>query len=80
MKETKNGQNGEEITFARDHSTPEFCPVLVAVRILQRANRLNIPRYEPIAVFKNKKHQRRFIRDKMVARLLRQAVSEMLGI
>ena len=29
----KNGQNGEEITFARDDANPQLCPVRAALRI-----------------------------------------------
>ena len=79
-RKQKNGQNGEEIPFARDRKEPKVCPVLAAIRIVQRANRLGVPLGEPIAVFKNKKGQRRFITDKMVAALLRKAASEVLNI
>ena len=76
----KNKENGEKIPFARDRTLPQFCPVLAAIRIAQRASRLNTPQHEPIGVFKHKNGQRRFITDKMVTHLLRQTASTVLNI
>ena len=65
-RKQKNGDNGEEIDFGR-HTHRKFCPVLAAVRIVQRSLRLHTPRDEPIAVFTNNARQRRFITAKGVA-------------
>jgi len=48
----KNGDNGQTISFAHDQSNPSFSPVLAAQRILERAQRLEVPHNMPIAVFK----------------------------
>ena len=69
-----------KIPFARDRKEPKFFPVLAAVRIAQSATRLKVPKDEPIGVFKNTRDERRFITDKMVAKLLRSAASEVLNI
>ena len=76
----KNKDNGEQIPFARDMLQPRFCPVLAALRIALRALRLNVPKDEPIGVFKHADGQYRFITDKMVTKLLRSAASAVLNI
>ena len=78
-RKQKNGENGEEITFARDESQPDFCPILAALRIAARADRLGTPANEPIGVFRKGK-KRRFITDGAVARYLRLAASTVLNI
>ena len=80
MEVQKNQEHGEKIPFARDRKEPKFCSVLAAVRIAQRATRLKVPQDEPVGVFKNTRGERRFITDKMVAKLLRSAASEVLNI
>lgn len=76
----KNQDHGEEITFGRDLERPNFCPVLAALRIVQRAYRLNVPVNEPIGVFQNKKGATKFISDTLVAKLLRTTASKVLNI
>ena len=46
----KNGQNGEEIPFARNNTKPQFCAVRAAYRIIKRAERLNQTKNLPIAI------------------------------
>ena len=75
----KNGQNGEEITFARNDANPNLCPVRAALRICQRAIRLQVPRDEPIGVF-SKKGTRRFITDNITTKVLRSAASTVIGL
>ena len=78
-RKQKNGENGEEITFARDLEKPEVCPVLATLRIAARAQRLGTPSNEPIGVF-SKKNKRHFISDSLVAKYLRLAASTVLNI
>jgi len=47
----KNSQNGQTISFAHDFAHPHRSPVLAALRIIQRAKRLQVPHHHPIAVF-----------------------------
>ncbi len=47
----KNRDNGQKISFKRDYSHPEVCPVLAASRICHRASTLQVPPSSPIAVF-----------------------------
>lgn len=79
-RKQKNGDNGEEIDFARDHKHTSFCPVLAAVRIIQRAQRLNLPRHEPIGVFKTKPGDRRFITANTVAKQFQAAAKHVHNI
>ena len=72
----KNGDNGQEITFSRDHDKQEIDAVRAAIRIRLRAKRLRTPEYEPIRVYKNKKGQRKFI----ISVLLREAAKTALKI
>ena len=76
----KNGQNGEQITFGKDRESPAFSPTNAGFRIYDRSKRLGMKDYEPMAVYKNSHGKVRFITDKMVNSLLRQAASETLGI
>lgn len=47
----KNSDNGQKISFKRDYDHPQVCPVLAALRIYQRAQRLQVPPDSPIAVY-----------------------------
>jgi len=47
----KNNQNGQQISYTHNLLKEEFSVILAAQRILQRAQRLNIPLNHPIAVF-----------------------------
>jgi len=47
----KNGQNGQTISYNHNLHNEEFSVVLAARRILQRAQRLQVPHDHPIAVF-----------------------------
>ena len=78
-RKQKNGENGEEITFARDLANPAFCPVLATLRIVTRARRLGTPADVPIGVF-SKKGQRLYISASLVAKYLRLAASTVLNI
>lgn len=69
----KNGDHDQEITFAKDLENPRFCPVLAAVRIVLRAEELDVPRDHPIAVYTHSDGSRRFITEANVTTALRKA-------
>ena len=50
----KNGQNGEKISYADNSSRPEMSVVRAAIRIVQRAARLNLDMASPFAVYGRK--------------------------
>jgi len=76
----KNGDHGQDITFARDLKNPEFCPVETALVIVARAARLCVPKKEPIAVYKAMDGRRKFITDTDANAPLRLAAHKALGI
>ena len=76
----KNGDHGQDITFARDLKNPEFCPVETALVIVARAARLCVPKKEPIAVYKAMDGRRKFITDTDANAPLRLAAHKVLGI
>jgi hypothetical protein len=47
--------NGEIIPYYKDVENPEFCPVNAALRIVQRAIRLQVPAGDPLAVYQASK-------------------------
>ena len=73
----KNRQNDEKRTFGRNVPDPRFCPVLAAVRIARRAQRLGVAADEPIGVFRSGDDRSgySFIRDKEVNSYLRRAAA-----
>ena len=79
-RKQKNGNNGQTITYKRDYKNPDFCPVRAAYNIYLRAIRLNVPKGEPIAVFKGKDGKRLFITEQMVTDKLREAAHKVLGL
>ena len=76
----KNGDHGQKITYARDWKNKAFCPVLAAVRIINRAHELQTPAHHPIAVYKHTDGRRLFITDTDVAASLRAVASEAYNI
>ena len=76
----KNGDHGQDFTFARDLKNPEFCPVEAALIIAARAARLRVPEEEPIAVYKAPDGRRKFITDGDATDPLRHAAHTVLGI
>jgi hypothetical protein len=77
FRKQKNDQNGETVPYYRDFANPAFCPVHAALRIYQRAQRLEVPEEEPMGVYfcqKGKyKNQRCFITANQVATFLQSA-------
>ncbi|KAL7530400.1 hypothetical protein ACHAXR_003476, partial [Thalassiosira sp. AJA248-18] len=51
FRKQKNDRNYEVIPYYKDDITPSFCPVRAALRIRQRALRLQVPTEEPLGVF-----------------------------
>lgn len=47
----KNGQNGQQVSFAHNYSNPHLSPVLAAQRILARAKRLDQHPDSPLAIY-----------------------------
>jgi len=80
FRHQKNGDHGEENIYSKDTSQPNYCPANVGWSILDRAHRLGVPDHEPIAVFKDKKGQRRFITDSIVKHLLRKAAQAVFNM
>jgi len=76
----KNGNNGQEITFAGDPTSPNYSATRAGHRIYQRSIRLGMSPDEPMAVFKDKRGKVKFITDNLVNSLLRHAASAVLGI
>lgn len=78
FRKQKNNMNYEVIPYYKDSVNPEFCPVHAALRIRQRAIRLDVPQEEPIGVFKSEagkyKHQRCFLTPQLTANFL-QAIA-----
>ena len=80
-RKQKNGDNGQEITYARDDDIPDFCPVRAALRIAQRALRLNIPTDTPLGKARHSKtKQIIFITDTLVTELLRVAAKAVYNL
>lgn len=69
----KNGDNGQKISFKRDHERPDVCPVLAVLRISQRAHRLQVPPGTPIAVYSSSSSTFRYITAKQVVAFLRRS-------
>ena len=51
FKNQKNNRNFEIIPYAKDFKNPSLCPVCAALRIIQRAIRLQVPAEEPIGCY-----------------------------
>jgi len=69
----KNGDNGQQISFKKDHERPDVCPVSAALRIFQRAHRLQVPSGTPIAVYSSSSSTFRYITAKQVVAFLRRS-------
>ena len=50
----KNGDNGQKILYTRNTADPRMCAVAAAIRICERALRLDIKNDVPMAVYKVK--------------------------
>ena len=79
-RKQKNNQNGQKIPFADDKGNPTYSATRAGLRIYNRSLRLHVKDHEPMAVFKNKFGKTKFITDKMVTDLLRNAASAVLGL
>ena len=75
----KNGDNGQKISISRNKSDPIKCPVLAAIRIYRRAQRLNSSAIQPLAVFRKKKITT-FITNKMISKHLQNSARQVYKI
>ena len=84
FKKQKNDRNMEIIPYAKDFKNPSLCPVCAALRIIQRAIRLQVPAEEPIGCYfaTTGKHtkSRCFITADQVADYLRETAIATFGI
>jgi hypothetical protein len=55
----KNGEHGEEVTFASCHEDPDFCFTRAMLRILRRHKTFQVPAHWPLAVYKRNRNSRR---------------------
>lgn len=69
----KNRQNGQEISVVADVKNAMICPVQAACRICLRAARLGQAEDEPLAVFKNKSGNTRYLTTSKIEEVLRGA-------
>ena len=75
----KNNDNGQRISVARNRRDPKKCPVLAAIRIYLRAQRLNTAANQPLAVFK-KKNKTTFITNRMISKHLQGSARRVYNI
>ncbi len=66
----KNGNNGEILTYMANDTFPYRCPVRAALRIRERAIRLQVPPALPIAVFRNDNGFSQYIDDFHVIQIM----------
>ena len=66
----KNGNNGETLTYMANDAFPHRCPVRAALRIRERAIRLQVPPALPIAVFRNDNGFSQYIDDFHVIQIM----------
>lgn len=79
----KNNNNGEKIPFVCDKLRPSICPVLAALRIYLRAQRLNIPTDTPLAVYApstSPNHSFLYITSSQVTTYLRRFAQSAFGL
>jgi hypothetical protein len=55
----KNGEHGEEVTFASCHEDPDFCVTRAMLRIMRRHKALGVPAHWPLAIYKRNRNSRR---------------------
>ena len=83
-RKQKNNMNGEPIPYYKDVDNPEFCPVHVALRIVQRSLQLKVPASDPLSVFHAVKGvyngKRCFITAKQTATFLRDVAQKVFNL
>ena len=76
FKNEKNGRNFEIIPYYKDLDNPKFCPSNVIFRIVQQAQRFNLPTEDQLGVFWAitgcYKGDRYFISNSHVAKFLQE--------
>ena len=72
-KRQKNGQNGQKRMIQADHKHPRLCPVRNALLLILRKMRLGHSMLLPIAIFKNKKGEVKYLIGSKIAEILQKA-------
>ena len=72
-KRQKNGQNGQKRMIQADHKHPRLCPVRNALLLILRKMRLGHSMLLPIAIFKNKKGEIKYLTGSKIAEVLQKA-------
>ncbi|KAL7526203.1 hypothetical protein ACHAXR_001374 [Thalassiosira sp. AJA248-18] len=84
FRKQKSNRNYEVIPYYKDNVNPSFCPVRAALRIYQRAFRLQVPTEEPIGVFHcttgKYTNQRCFLTATHVATFLQRVAQHVFNI
>ena len=75
----KNGDNGQEVTFAGDPRNPKYCIVEAVLGVYHRSRRLGTANHEPMAVYASMGKTHR-ITARRVTWLLREAAHHVLGL
>ena len=84
----KNGDNGQQVTYAKDIVHKELCFVKAATNVVSRASRLKIPPAEPIAQYATYKRGCKkptiksvnYVTDVEINKVLREAAREVYNI
>ena len=76
----KNLDNGQKIQQVLNREDPSMCCVQAAIRIAQRAQRLNTSGGETLAKFTDKKGHTHFITNTMISRHLQQSAKRVYNI
>ena len=72
----KNNQNGERVIYSKNIDNFSDCFIAAAIRICQRALRLQIPTDHPVAVFGNEDQNIQFFTDSLIETTLRKHASK----
>ena len=76
----KNLDNGQRIPIVRNYKDPSLCPVLAALRIRERARRLNSSAHETIAKYRCNAGKIRYITNKHISKHLQQVASTVYNV
>ena len=76
----KNGQNGQQVTFADDPNNHAYSATRAGLRIYHRSRRLGMKPDEPMGVFRDTRGKVKFITDGLVNSLLRKAAQSVLNL
>ena len=72
----KNKRNGQKITVVADSEHPDICPVRAALRIIERATRINQSGpYEPLAVYVSTSGKKKYLTAAKIASTLQSVAA-----